>query len=242
MATKRTIEELTSHKDILTSLLRAIRLGNDDHVLEQIRQNASLESIAACLRDTMLDSGEDLESASADADHHHVDSEVTSSSSGPPIVRRQRDLSNDQAAAADPILRADTSNRDSMDLDWPPTDDGDFQEMQLLNHCKTTLTEMLSGTDAEAEDLLRQLRTIVGRTHFYNSQLPIRPLRQESQSEFRPLPEASTSIRSNSSGNTVRPLMIYPPPRVVGSSTDPYLVSYSTGTSQTSPTVSNVNV
>jgi hypothetical protein len=241
VATKRAIEELTSHKDILTSLLRVIRSGNDDLVLEQIRQNASLELIATSLRDTMLDSGEDLESTDADVDSHHVDSEVTSSSSGQPIVQRRRLMSTDQAAV-DPSLRANTSSRDSMDLDRPPTEDGDMQEMQLLNHCKTTVTEMLSGTDQEAEELLRQLRTTLGRTSFYNSRLPIRPVRRESQSSFRALPEASSSIRSNSIGGTPRPLMMYPPPRVAGSSTDPYLATYSARASQMSPTISSVNV
>lgn len=241
MATKRALEELASHKDILTSLLRAIRTGNDDQVLDLIRQNASLDAIAASLRDVMLDSGEDLESPSADADIHNVDSEATSSSAGQMLAPRRRIRSSEQSV--DPLLRIDTSNHDSMDVDRPPTEDGDVQEMQLLNHCKTTVTEMLNGTDQEAEELLRQLRTTTGRYSFYNSQLPIRPLRRESQSGFRALPEGSTSIRSNQSGSAQRPLMMYPPPRVTGPSTDPYPASsYSARNPQTSPTGSSVNV
>lgn len=44
-------QESTSHTEILTNLLQAIRTGNDDPVLDMIRQNASLDAIAANLRD-----------------------------------------------------------------------------------------------------------------------------------------------------------------------------------------------
>jgi hypothetical protein len=49
----RAAQESTSHTEILTNLLQAIRTGNDDRVFDMIRQNASLDAIAANLRDAM---------------------------------------------------------------------------------------------------------------------------------------------------------------------------------------------
>ena len=212
-----------------------IQNDNYEHVIQRICQHPTLSELAETLRETLPEPDEDT--ASVDTDVNRFSSESASGLMGQSASQRRRVLS------ADTFSPTDTFSSDSMEMDPNPIDNGDMRLYQYFEHYQRTMIELFNGTDQEAEDLLRQLRSPNGRHNFDNLQLPTR---QESQSTYggtRTLPEIPTSIRSNSMSTTPRQRM-WISPREVDSSTASRL-PYSARplySPETSPTTPSVNV
>lgn len=208
--TKRTIEDLTSINEDLTSvnedlafevevfrnLQKAIQNDTHEYTFEQIRQHASLNDIAVGLRDTIVEDGDEAESADTGRNLH--ESAFADPLPGQSVHQRRRAVP--VGHAVDPLLRLETSSIDSMDVDrhtTEPSDGGDMRRTQQeRNHYRGVVTEIQNCSDTEAQELFRQLRAPMGHNNSNNARLPIR---QDGQSTFgnsRTLPEISASIRS----------------------------------------------